>query len=183
MTIALYTTPLGFSFLFFRFLLTRDSSREILTVAILSHGVLGTEKLRKTCADTIEQSSAFLWSSKNDIPLSVSMCKPRTGAGGHRSKYWPSVKLLGLVYRLEPDIYHTLNHVGYFICHIFFFFLFICLFAAIITSPFSTFQSHRLSRAALLIYVSCYFTGNITYYAISHIRTVTLLNNGRKLNS
>ena len=39
-------------------------------------------------------------SLKNDLPLSVSMCRPRTG--GHPSKYWPSEKLLDLSDRIIP---------------------------------------------------------------------------------
>ena len=49
-----------------------------------------------------------LW--KNDLPLSVSICKPRTG--GHPSKYWPSAKLLDLGDRLVPDTYHIPNAVS-----------------------------------------------------------------------
>ena len=49
-----------------------------------------------------------LW--KNDLLLSVSICRPRTG--GHPSKYWLSAKLLDLGDCLVPDTYHTLNAVG-----------------------------------------------------------------------
>ena len=52
--------------------------------------------------------SKSLW--KNDLPLSVSVCRPRTGS--HPSKYWPSEKLLDLGDRLAPDTYHTPNTVG-----------------------------------------------------------------------
>ena len=52
-------------------------------------------------------------SLKNDLPLSVSMGRPRTG--GHPSKYWPSEKLLDLGDRLAPHTYYTPNTVGWFI--------------------------------------------------------------------
>ena len=41
----------------------------------------------------------ILW--KYDLPLSVSICRPRTS--GHPSKYWPSARLLDLGDRLVPD--------------------------------------------------------------------------------
>ena len=46
-----------------------------------------------------------LW--KTDLPLSVSICRPRNG--GHPSKYWPSAKMLDLADRLIPDTDHTPN--------------------------------------------------------------------------
>ena len=76
-TIVFYISPLPF-FLssFFHFLSARGSSLEIVTAAILSYAV------------------SHLHEGKNDLPLSVSICRPQIG--GHPSKYWPSAKLLDL---------------------------------------------------------------------------------------
>ena len=48
---------------------------------------------------------------KNDLSLSVSMCKPWTS--GHPRNYWPSAKLFNLGDRLEPFTYHTPNAFGF----------------------------------------------------------------------
>ena len=104
------------------FLLYRQSYPpwECETAAILSYAVShlheGTGKLRKTCTDTVghltESVPSLTQSLKNDLPLSVSMRRSRTG--GHPSKYWPSEKLLDLGDRLAPDTYHTPNTAGHF---------------------------------------------------------------------
>ena len=109
-----------FSFLpvspFFHFLPARGPPLENVTAAILSYCCIAFARGHRRiadCADTVghlTESVPSLQSEKNDLPLSVSMCRPRTGV--HPSKYRPSAKLLDLGARLVPDTYHTSNAVA-----------------------------------------------------------------------
>ena len=74
-------------------------------------------RVQRNCENLCRYSRPFnslppvYQSLKNDLPLSVSMCRPRTG--GNLFKYWPSEKLLDLGDRLAPDTYHIPNTVGH----------------------------------------------------------------------
>ena len=64
----------------------------------------------KTCTGT------GVW--KNDLPFSVSICRPWTG--DHPSKYWLSAKMLDWRDRLVPNTYHTPNAIGNYLVYNYF---------------------------------------------------------------
>ena len=76
----------------------------------------GPGKLWKICADTtshLAESVSSLHFLKNNLPLNVSLCRPRTG--GHPSKYWPNTKLLDMGDRLTSDSTHWALSLSYLI--------------------------------------------------------------------
>ena len=112
-----FLLPPGSSFLYC--LPAKGPPLKNVTAAILSYAVShlheGTGKRRKTCINTVGHSTESvptvysLW--KNDLPLSILICRPWTG--GHPSKYWPSAKLLYSCDCPVPDTYHTPNAFGF----------------------------------------------------------------------
>ena len=122
-TIAFYISPPLFPLLvppFFQFPLSFTFSPPEVPPSLRSHSLWSciafAQGHRKTAENLCRYNRPFkslspvyiLW--KKDLPLSVSICRPRTG--GHPSKYWPSAKQIDLCDCLVSDTYHAPNVVG-----------------------------------------------------------------------